>query len=176
MTSDPAPVPPADAPADADRPSYYRAEAMRPDESVGWLVKRLMQSIVLQIDRRLAVYDLTHAQWLPLYRLARGECDTIASLARDQSLDPGAMTRALDRLETKGLLNRVRSLQDRRVVNLALTDEGRRLAEVVPPVLAEVLNAHLVGFSHDEWRLLLNLLQRAVANGDVLRDATKDTP
>jgi len=37
-----------------------------------------------------------------------------------------------------------------------------------------VLNAHLVGFSHDEWQLFINFLQRAAANGDALRDAPKD--
>ena len=154
--------------------SFYSADKLRPEDSLGLLVKRVMQSFVLQVDRRLAEHDLTHAQWLPLYRLAKGECDTIAELARGQALDPGAMTRALDRLETKGLIRRVRSLQDRRVVNLELTDEGRRQAEVVPPVLAEVLNAHLAGFSHAEWQQLIALLQRVAANGDALREATKD--
>lgn len=154
--------------------SFYSADKLRPEDSLGLLVKRVMQSFVLQVDRRLAEHDLTHAQWLPLYRLAKGECDTIAELARGQALDPGAMTRALDRLETKGLIRRVRSLQDRRVVNLELTDEGRRQAEVVPPVLAEVLNAHLAGFSHAEWQQLIALLQRVAANGDALREAAKD--
>jgi len=168
---------PSDQPnASAQPPDFYQAEQLKSEDSVGLLVKRLMQSVVLQIDRRLAVHDLTHAQWLPLHKLAHGGCDTMAALARDQSLDPGAMTRALDRLEAKGLLRRVRSLQDRRVVHLELTDEGRRQAAVVPPVLAEVLNAHLVGFSHDEWRSFINFLQRAAANGDALRDAPKDAP
>jgi len=157
-------------------PDFYKTDQLQPAGNVGYLVKRLMQSVVLQIDRRLAVHDLTHAQWLPLHKLAHGGCDTMAALARDQALDPGAMTRALDRLEAKGLLRRVRSLQDRRVVHLELTDEGRRQAAVVPPVLAEVLNAHLVGFSHDEWRSFINFLQRAAANGDALRDAPKDAP
>ena len=95
----------ADAPPPAD---FYTAENLRPETSVGWLNKRVMQSVLLQIDRRLAAHDLTHAQWLPLYRLSRGECDTMAALARDQALDPGAMTRALDRLEAKGLIRSAR--------------------------------------------------------------------
>jgi len=162
--------------ATPDRPvlPLYDADKLRPTDSIGMLIKRAMQSLSLQVDRRLAPHDLTHAQWLPLYWLARGECDTIAALARTQALDPGAMTRALDRLEAKGLLKRVRSQQDRRVVHLELTDDGRRTAALVPPVLAEVLNAHLAGFSHDEWQQLVHLLQRVVANGDALRDPPKD--
>jgi len=153
---------------------FYRAESLQADNSIGLLMKRVMQSLRLQIDRRLAVHDLTHAQWLPLYRLSLGECDTMAALARDQALDPGAMTRALDRLEAKGLLRRVRSQEDRRVLKLELTDAGRAAAAQVPPVLAEVLNAHLGGFSDAEWQTLIQLLQRLVANGDALRDAAKE--
>ena len=154
--------------------AFYTPESLQPETSVGLLMKRVMQSLMLQIDRRLLAHDLTHAQWLPLYHLAKGGCDTMAALARDQSLDPGAMTRALDRLEAKGLLRRVRSLQDRRVVKLELTDAGREVSRHVPAVLSEVLNAHLSGFSEAEWQLLLGLLQRMVANGDALRDGAAD--
>lgn len=149
---------------------FYRAEAMRSEESIGLLTKRATQSILLQVDRRLAPHDLTHAQWVPLYKLAHGSCTTMAELARDVSLDPGAMTRALDRLEAKGLLKRVRSVDDRRVVKLELTDEGREASKLVPAVLADVFNAHLAGFSRAEWTTLLDLLTRLVANGDALRD------
>ena len=155
-------------------PSFYSADSLRADESIGLLTKRAMHSIVLQVDRRLAPHDLTHAQWVPLYKLAKGHCSTMAGLARDVALDPAAMTRALDRLEAKGLLKRVRSTEDRRVVNLELTEEGERIAELVPAVLAEVFNAHLAGFTKAEWTTLVSLLQRLVANGDALREAKED--
>jgi len=162
---------PTEAPPPA---AFYSADTLRPDQSVGLLMKRVMQSVLQQIDRRLAAHDLTHAQWRPLYRLLTGECDTMAALARDEAQDPGAMTRALDRLEAKGLVRRERSLQDRRVVKLVLTDAGRAAAQPVPAVLAEVMNAHLAGFSEAEWHLLVDMLQRLVANGDALRDLHKD--
>jgi DNA-binding MarR family transcriptional regulator len=162
---------------DAPEPAvFYTAESLRPEASVGYLIKRVLQSLLLQIDRRLAAHDVTHAQWLPLHRIAQGGCDTMAALARDQSLDPGAMTRALDRLEAKGLLRRERSRQDRRVVKLELTDAGRAVSQQVPAVLAEVLNAHLGGFAESEWQLLIDLLQRMVANGDAMRELAKDLP
>jgi len=160
------PNPPAD---------FYRPGAYGMDESVGYLIKRAMQSIVTEADKRLLAHDLTHAQWMPLFKLWVGQCSTSAMLARDLQLDPGATTRALDRLEAKGLVRRLRSEQDRRVVNLELTDEGRKVAEVVPAVLAEVLNVHLAGFSHDEWQTLLVLLRKMIANGDALKD-TEESP
>ncbi|HSW08661.1 MarR family winged helix-turn-helix transcriptional regulator [Aquabacterium sp.] len=150
--------------------TFYRPDALHSEDSIGLLTKRAMQSITLMVDRRLAPHDLTHAQWVPLFKLARGECTTMASLAREVSLDPGSMTRALDRLEAKGLLRRVRSKEDRRVIDLELTEEGLEVSKLVPDVLAEVYNAHLAGFSRAEWTTLIDLLQRLVANGDALRE------
>ncbi|HEX7637471.1 MAG TPA: MarR family transcriptional regulator [Burkholderiaceae bacterium] len=154
---------------------FYSAETYRQEESVASLLKGVMASIQHQVDKRLVEHDLTHAQWVPLFKLAHGECGTVAELARKLQSDPGAMTRALDRLEAKGLVARVRSSEDRRVVNLELTDAGRELAAIVPAVLTEVLNLHLAGFTESEWRSLLGMLHRMRANGDVLRsDATPD--
>ena len=86
------------------------------------------------------------------------------------------MTRAIDRMEAKGLVQRNRSTTDRRVVQLALTDEGQRVAALVPPVLADVLNGHLSDFTHDEWLLLLRMLRRVLANGEVLRQQAQPPP
>ncbi|WP_374567060.1 MarR family winged helix-turn-helix transcriptional regulator [Ideonella sp.] len=154
-----------------DTPStgFYVPGQYRPDQSVGYLMKRVLSSVLAQADDRLASLDLTHAQWLPLFKLAAKECHTVAGLARELELDPGAMTRSLDRLEAKGLVRRERSTEDRRVVNLVMTDEGRQVARQVPPVMAEVLNNHLQGFSEAEWKQLIALLTRMVANGDAMR-------
>ena len=156
------------APPPAD---FYLPGQYAPDRSVGYLMRRVMHSVLQQADRELAAHDLTHAQWLPLYKLTMGDGAAVAVLARELETDPGAMTRSLDRLEAKGLIRRERSTADRRVVNVQLTDEGRAVAQLVPPVLARVLNTHLSGFSRDEWELMLNLLHRMVANGDRMREA-----
>lgn len=160
--ADPAVQPPA---------AFYTPESLTPDNNIGLLMKRALQSMRQTIDRGLAPHDLTQAQWLPLVRIAHGGCTTIAALARDQAMDPGAMTRAVDRLEAKGLLRRERSQADRRVVTLVLTDTGRAAAALVPPVAVQVLNAHLAGFSADEWQTLVSLLTRVLANGEALREA-----
>lgn len=152
-------------------PEFYRADTLSSDDGIGLLFRRVLQSLIQEVDRRLTPHDLTHAQWVPLYKLFRGECATSAELARDLQLDPAAVTRALDRLEAKGLVKRTRSRTDRRVVQLALTAEGRRVAPLVPAALAEVFNAHLAGFSADEWATLVELLKRMLSNGEALRQA-----
>lgn len=144
---------------------FYSASQLEPEESVGYLMRKVMTSIRTQADTRLSAHDMTYAQWLPLFKIQRCDQTTVASLARDLETDPASMTRALDRLEAKGLVLRERSTTDRRVVRLAVTPEGETAASRVPAVLAEVLNVHLSDFTHDEWQLLLGMLRRMLVNG-----------
>lgn len=146
--------------------SFYRAAGYCADESVGYLMKRVLMSIAQSADKRLEPQGITHAQWGPLFMLLRSRASTVAELARELQTDPGAMTRLLDRLECKGLCRRIRSTDDRRVVNIELTPEGQIAAEKVPAELAEVLNQHLAGFSKAEWTQLKGFLQRMLANGE----------
>ena len=150
---------------------FYRAAEYCAEESVGYLMKRIMLSIVAQADKRLDAHGLTSAQWGPLMRLQATGGATVAELARWLNQDPGAMTRLLDRLEKKGLCKRVRSTEDRRVVQVELTPDGEAAIAEVPAVLAEVLNAHLAGFSKTEWQALRNYLERMVETGDAMREA-----
>ena len=150
---------------------FYKPSTYTGDQSVGYLMKRVMLSIVQQADKRLAPLDLTSAQWGRLMRVQQLGEATVADLARWANTDAGAMTRLLDRLEKKGLCQRQRSVTDRRVVLVSLTPEGERALESVPGVLADIMNAHLAGFTEDEWRTLKGFLHRMADTGDALRDA-----
>jgi DNA-binding MarR family transcriptional regulator len=156
---------------DAPIPDFYRPDGFPAGESVGYLMKRIVGSIVHAADRRLGPHDLTSAQWSPLLHLHNCGPHTVVELARHLQTDAGAATRLLDRLERKQLCKRVRSTRDRRVVQVEITPEGRQAAAQVPPVLAEVLNAHLAGFSREEWETLKSLLRRMLEAGDALREA-----
>ena len=149
-------------------PAFYRPAEYKPQESVGFLMRRIVHEVSGEIERQFDSCGLTNAQWLPLYKLHLGSASTVAELARECQLDTGGMTRLLDRLEAKGLVRRVRSSEDRRVVNLELTDEGHEAARNVPAVLCRVQNAALRGFSTDEWQQLRDLLARMLRNSQDL--------
>lgn len=151
---------------------FYHAHGYCAEESVGYMMKHIVMSIVFQADKRLDPHGLTSAQWGPLMRLRTTGGSTVAELARWVNVDAGAMTRLLDRLEKKGLCKRVRSTEDRRVVQVELTAEGDTAIAEVPAVLAEVLNAHLAGFSKTEWNALRNYLQRMLENGETMRETS----
>lgn len=147
----------ASAPA---TPAFYRPENWAPEESIGYMMRRTLSLVTDAVDHELAPTGLTHAQWMPLLKLYMGHASTVAELARRSNLDVGAMTRGLDRLEAKGLVKRVRSKEDRRVVNLELTPEGRATARQIPTVLCRVQNTHMRGFTEAEWLLLKGMLRR----------------
>ncbi len=151
--------------------AFYQGPTYKTQESVGYLMKRILLSLVYQADRRLAEHDLTTAQWGPLMRMKQEGRSTVAELARWSNTDAGAMTRLLDRLEKKGLCKRVRSTEDRRVVLVELTPDGESALVHVPGVLSDVMNAHLAGFSKTEWQALTTYLKRMAETGDVLREA-----
>ncbi|HPU51375.1 MAG TPA: MarR family transcriptional regulator [Burkholderiaceae bacterium] len=149
--------------------SFYSADRYSADESVGYLMRRVLTGMAQATDVRLEPHGLTNAQWVPLFKLRLGAAVTVAELARECQADAGSMTRMLDRLEAKGLCRRVRSTEDRRVVNIELTAEGERVADKVPPAIADVLNGYLAGFSQPEWETLKDMLRRMLENAATVR-------
>jgi DNA-binding MarR family transcriptional regulator len=158
-------APASTAPA-AEPHAFYDGKGYTGEASVGWMLKRAHNSLLRSMDLRMQPYDLTAMQWGPLMLLAKGRCDTVAACAREADIDASAMTRMLDRLETKGLIRRTRNETDRRVVNVALTASGRDAAARIPQELALVLNHHLRGFTPEEFATLKTLLLRFEANGN----------
>ncbi len=150
-------------------PHFYSAATYRAEESVGYLMRRILTAVSQAVEGQMSEPGgPTYPQWIPLHKLHMGTATTVAELARECLLDAGAMTRLLDRLEAKGLCRRVRSVEDRRVVNIELTDEGRAAARQVPEILARVQNEHLAGFSEAEWEQLKGLLRRILDNAQTL--------
>jgi DNA-binding MarR family transcriptional regulator len=156
-------------------PVFYRAESYRPEDSVGYLMRQILNRVGHDIERQLAHTELTKAQWIPLFKLYSGHATTVAELARECNLDAGAMTRMLDRLEAKGLCKRVRSETDRRVVNIEITPAGSQAASDIPEILSGVQNAHLAGFNAEEFETLREYLRRILNNAQSIADLAHDT-
>ena len=150
------------------RPRFYDGRRYVAGDSVGYLLNQVVLSMRRTIEQRMSVHGLTAAQWYPLWRLKLGHAGTARELARDTDIDAGAMTRLIDRLVQKGLVERSRSVTDRRALVLRLTPAGEAVAAEVPKVLAQVNNDYLRGFDSDEWQRLQALLRCMLDNGRVL--------
>jgi DNA-binding MarR family transcriptional regulator len=150
------------------RPRFYDGRRYVAGDSVGYLLNQVVLSMRRTIEQRMSVHGLTAAQWYPLWRLKLGHAGTARELARDSDIDAGAMTRLIDRLVQKGLVERSRSVTDRRALVLRLTPAGEAVAAELPKVLAQVNNDYLRGFDSDEWQRLQALLRCMLDNGRVL--------
>jgi DNA-binding MarR family transcriptional regulator len=148
----------------------YEAETYEPRRAVGRLVGRVRAELLAAMDgefagdRRLADLEVTAAQFVIIASLAIDGSASSASLCRDLSYDAGAMTRMLDRLESKGLIRRVRSEHDRRLVNLELTAAGLAMYPRLRSLSMKVLNRMLRGFTRAEVRQFEAFLDRVLQN------------
>jgi DNA-binding MarR family transcriptional regulator len=149
-------------PPEAEAP--YTAENYHPEDSLGRLLADVSGRLLAALDEEMTDLGITGAQWVILMRIATGCGNTAAELCRFSRYDTGSMTRMLDRLEEKDLIRRLRSSSDRRIIHLELTDAGRSLYKLLPPVAIKVLNAHLKGFSRAELDQFKGFLNRMQAN------------
>ena len=78
---------------------------------------------------------LTYPQYLAMLVLWEQDGLTVSELGERLYLDSGTLTPLLKRMETAGLLSRIRAVQDERRVHITLTAAGRKLkakAEKIP--------------------------------------------
>src|SRR6266581_4717404 len=137
---------------------HYTTESFSLTQSVGFAINKARNVLVTEMDAALKELDITSQQMGILLSLRRGAAATPFELSKLLSIDTGLMTRMLDKLEAKGLLERSRSIEDRRVVNLKLTKEGEKVAARLPEIVPVVLNGRLKKFTKTEFEELRRLL------------------
>lgn len=143
--------------------NHYSPENFSLTQSVGFSINKARNLLVAEMDTALKDLDITTQQMGILLSLCRGIATTPFELSRLLGIDTGLMTRMLDKLETKGLLERSRSIEDRRVVNLELTKEGEAVAAQLPHIVPVVLNRRLKKFTKAEFEELRRLLNKFLA-------------
>src|SRR3989441_7019323 len=116
------------------------------------------------LDRRLTSHGLTSQQaaLLLLSRVLR-EPNPIRMAAR-LGTDTAGMTRLLDRLESKGLVYRKTSPDDRRSIVIALGPKSRHVLPRLAPAFRQVETGLLDGFDAREVRELNGMLRRLLKN------------
>jgi DNA-binding MarR family transcriptional regulator len=77
-------------------------------------------------------------------------------------IDPGTVVDLIDVLEERGLVERRRRADDRRVYELHLTEAGVAMSEQIEPVLASVESTALAPLSENEMALLKDMLTRVL--------------
>ncbi len=106
-------------------------------------LRRVFQVVHGQSKKAERETGLTSSQLWAIKMMSEAGSIRVSDLARRMYLHPATTVGILDRLEKKGLVSRTRSQDDRRVVNVALTREGRSIVEKSPQVAQGLLVAGL---------------------------------
>ncbi|CAG2145043.1 Multiple antibiotic resistance protein MarR [Cupriavidus campinensis] len=139
---------------------HYNRENFQLTQSVGFHLNKARNGLLMEVDAALRPLDITGQQMGILLSLTQGAASTPLEISKLLEIDTGLMTRMLDKLESKGMVQRQRSEADRRVVNLILTDKGRDVASRIPDIAPDVLNHRLRHFTRDEFSEFLRLLRK----------------
>lgn len=135
-------------------------------DHLGYWLRRLSDEVHTSFERSLATRQVTVAQWNVLRAVYAG-LTTPAEVAGYIALDPGAVTRLVDRLVAKGLIRRAADPVDRRLARLLLTEQGQALT----PDLAALADRNDAAFfavlSAAERRQLATLLARLLRARDI---------
>jgi DNA-binding MarR family transcriptional regulator len=124
-------------------------------------------------DRALAAIGLTARQGLILLSCDLGEANTAAELAGLYGLEASSITRLVDRLEKKRLIERTRSRSDRRKTILSLTPMGKAALRRAVKIAGPIAVAMWKGVSKTERKALAAIITKVLNNLEQMGPATK---
>ncbi len=107
-------------------------------------------------------FGLSVAEWRVLAHLSQQEAVSVREICRRVHMDKPKVSRAASRLEARGAVTKVENPNDRRLVELSLTDQGRAMmAELIP--LAQEYEARIVALLGDDAEALRANVRRLSA-------------
>ena len=126
-----------------------------------------VSTLTAALELDLAPFGLTMGDYEVLVRLSEAESEQLrmCDLAVALQLSPSGLTRRLDGLVSTGVVERVASPADRRVMFAALTPAGRaKLEETAPDHVASVRKRFFKGLSRDQVRELGDIFETVRSN------------
>jgi DNA-binding MarR family transcriptional regulator len=149
-----------DLPVDENRSrlSYWLFYAQR---CVAYAYAEVLQA---HCEERGKPYVITPPQWGALSLLLVQDGMTIGVMSKKRGVDAPAATAIITRLEQHGLVERHHNREDRRVVKVYLTHEGRDIANTLVSAVEHFDHSLKQGFSENEMDRFLGQLQQLIAN------------
>lgn len=141
-------------------PPDARAFDADPRSSIGYLIRSTSRYILAQLQQRLEPHDVTLGQYFVLRELWENEGITQRELSTRIGVQEPGTVAAIDAMEKRDLVVRVRSKQDRRKIHVYLTARGRGLRHALLDYARDVIDGAMIDFSREEVETLRSLLQR----------------
>jgi DNA-binding MarR family transcriptional regulator len=143
---------------------HYQVSTYKTQSSVGYLMKRAHSLMLDVMEPLMEAHGFSFVQYVIMSWLRDGIAVNPKDICAQYRHDSGALTRVIDQLAERGLLERVRRDRDRRKVELQLTPAGRDAIEGLIPLVVDKLNLALGDFTTVEVQELLRLLLKLNAS------------
>ena len=134
-------------------------------ECINFLLTTAQHNVFQLMSTKLAAYDITPSQYGVLACLWGKSHATPKQIAEVLSLETSTISGVLDRMQKKDLIDRVINKEDRREVQVLITEKGKALEEPISRIIDEVNEQVLRSFSEEEVARLKDDLRR-IANLD----------
>ncbi|GFE69144.1 MarR family winged helix-turn-helix transcriptional regulator [Chroococcus sp. FPU101] len=139
-------------------------QSVKAPYGLGYRIKILSQLMGRNFQEKLDPYGLTPFHWLVLCCLWEQDGAATSELCDRLRQVGGTLTGVVDRMEERGLVRRERDSSDRRVWRIWLTQEGRELEEVLPPLAWELCEQTMHGFSPQEREIVSKWINQMILN------------
>ncbi len=123
-------------------------------------LRRVFQAVNEQSKKAEHETGLTGPQLWAIKTIAQEAPIMVSEIARRMYLHPATVVGILDRLEKQELVIRIRSTEDRRVVRVELTGQGKSLVKKAPEVAQGLLVAGLEKLSSNRLKSISQALNQ----------------
>ena len=100
-------------------------------------LRKIIQAIDQHSIQLKKNFGPTGPQLIILQSVFTNKLISVTQLSKDVSLSQATVTNITKRLEKQGYVERKKSLNDKRKVNISVTEKGKLILEKVPPLLQE---------------------------------------
>ncbi len=139
-------------------------------ESIAGLVSQTRVALFAALDEEfqrdadVAALEVTTAQFTVIAYVLKKDVNSACVLCERLDYDRGAMSRMIDRLESKGLIRRVPLAHTRRGFALEVTPAGRAAFPKMEACAIRVVNRMLRGLTKAQVRETEKVLKQMLAN------------
>lgn len=134
----------------------------------GVYLDRTLKAVRLDLHRRFREVgvDITPEQWVLISALYEQDGMSQAELAGNSYKDAPTVSRIIDLLARKQLVERIRLKDDRRSYQVIITEQGRAVVEKVLPAVLESRRKGWNGLSAADYAHFLHVINQVFQNFD----------
>lgn len=133
---------------------------MKPEDAIDYHIKIAWQAVVNKYNQIASGYGITHAMGYVLVSINQESGISVSQIASILGVKTTSLSRLLNSLEEMGFIVRKVDANDKRQVNVFLTDIGKEKQKIAKQVVRE-FNEYLDGhISASEKQVLIQTIQK----------------